>query len=85
MNDVFIKGDFDPKGIHCSPGALKETERLEKVFDEKVQKEKDKKANHFQLSYVNIRSLHCHQKDAAIDDVLINSDLFLAFLKRSTI
>ena len=76
LSDVYIKGQFDSAGIHCSSDALAETERLEQIFDNYVKKEDDKKGNHWKLSYLNVSSLRCHQHDVSIDNFLIDSDIF---------
>ena len=33
LNDIFIKGELEREGIHASPQALKETNRLQSIFD----------------------------------------------------
>ena len=75
-DDIFIKGKVDPAGIHASPEALEETKRLDKIFDENIKKQNDLKKTHWIVSYLNVRSLKCHEKDVAIDNVLMESDIF---------
>ena len=68
-------GKVDPKGIHASPDALKESNRLDQIFDENVKKESQLQERHWVISYLNIRSLKCHRKDVMIDNVLMQSDV----------
>ena len=75
-DDIYIKGKVDPAGIHASPEALEENERLDKIFDENVKKQKDLKETHWIITYLNVRSLKCHKKDVAIDTDLMESDIF---------
>ena len=75
-DDIYIKGKVDPAGIHASPEALEENERLDKIFDENVKKQKDLKETHWIITYLNVRSLKCHKNDVAIDTDLMESDVF---------
>ena len=36
LKDIYIKGKVDPQGIHASPEALEETERLQSIFDQNI-------------------------------------------------
>ena len=38
LADIYISGKVDPKGILASPAALEETNRLESIYDKKVNK-----------------------------------------------
>ena len=76
LKDIYIKGKVDPEGIHASPEALEETERLQSIFDLRVEAKKEHSTNFWKISYLNVRSLKCHEKDVAIDNFLMNSDLF---------
>ena len=75
-NDIYIKGKVDPAGIHASPEALEETKRLDKIFDDNVQKQNDLKESHWIISYLNVRSLNLHKEDVRIDNVIMESDIF---------
>ena len=76
INDIYIKGKVDPAGIHASPEAIEETKRLDKIFDENVQKQNDLKESHWIISYLNVRSLKAHKADLEIDNVIMESDIF---------
>ena len=75
LQDIYIQGDVDPAGIHASPEALAENERLDKIFDESIQKENDIKDKHWIVSYLNVRSLKGHKNDVEIDSTLMQSDV----------
>ena len=75
LADIEISGEFDPKGIHCSPEALAESMRLQQIFDEKVLKLKEQRDLFFKISYLNIRSLRSHQREVASDNYLMDSDV----------
>ena len=69
-------GKVDPEGIHASPEALEETKRLDKIFDDNVQKQNDLKESHWIISFLNVRSLKPHKADLEIDNVIMESDIF---------
>ena len=75
LKDIQISGAFDPKGIHCSPVALAESRRLQQVFDENVLKTHEQRVLFLKISYLNIRSLRCHQKEVESDNYLMDSDI----------
>ena len=43
---------------------------------EQVALQKDLEKTHWIVSYLNVRSLKCHEKDVAIDNELMKSDIF---------
>lgn len=77
LKDIYIKGKVDPSGIHASPEALEETERLQSIFDERVRMMDDIREKHWVISYLNVRNgIKCHYKDIAIDNYLKSADIF---------
>jgi hypothetical protein len=75
LRDIEISGEFDPKGIHCSPEALDESRRLQQIFNENVLKPLEQRVLFLKISYLNIRSLRCHQNEVASDNYLMDSDI----------
>ena len=75
LNDIEISGEFDPKGIHCSPEALAESMRLQQIFDEQVLKQQEQRALFWKISYLNVRSLKGHQKEVESDNYMMDSDV----------
>ena len=43
LEDIYIKGDLEKEGIHASPRALEETERLQSIFNQKIDRTNDLK------------------------------------------
>ena len=76
LQDIYIRGKVDASGIHASTEALRESRRLDNIFDEDVKKQIDLKESHWVISYLNVRSLRCHQKDVEIDNAIMESDVF---------
>ena len=61
LKDIYIKGTLLREGIHASPDALEETNRLQSIFDEKVNKLHEQAKTFWQITYLNVRSLlGCH-------------------------
>ena len=75
LEDLFVTGDMDIKDIRCNEDCLKETQRLQKVFEESEQVKRDKFANHWKISYLNVRSLNAHHKDVSNDNAIYDSDV----------
>ena len=78
LEDIFIVGDFDSKGIHCSQIALTESARLLDVFKSMIETENQLRLKSFKVSYLNVRSLNAHFKDIENDRRLMDSDIFVA-------
>ena len=76
LNDVYIKGPLERDGIHASPDALEETNRLQTIFDQRAIKVKERADKYWQISYLNVRSLKCHKDDVAKDNFLMSADVF---------
>ena len=49
LKDIFIKGKLDRNGIRASPEALEESKRLQKIFDENMEKLKQLKEMFFKV------------------------------------
>jgi exonuclease III len=76
MKDVYIKGDLEQAGIHASPDALAESDRLHAIFDQNLAKISDRAEKYWQISYLNVRSLKCHKEDVEKDNFLMSADVF---------
>ena len=76
LKDIYISGQLDIDGIHCSPDALAETKRLQHIFDENLLKEKEKRNLFWKICYLNISSLRNKQEDVSNDNYLLDSDIF---------
>ena len=79
LEDLFITGGFDPDQIRCNPESLAETKRLELLFEEKEQEEREARARCWKISYLNVRSIqssHGHRQDVACDNLLMSTDMF---------
>ena len=76
LKDIFIRGQVDPEGIHASEVALEETNRLQRIFDERVQTINVQKQNCWKISYLNVRSLKGKQLDVERDNFIMASDIF---------
>jgi len=77
LKDIFINGKVDPEGIHASFEALEETQRLQGIFDERVQQSSIQSINSWKISYLNVRNgIKCHYGDVSIDNYLLSSDIF---------
>ena len=73
--DIYICGELDLTQIRCDPGALEESQRLEKIFDENEAKMNERRSKMWKISYLNVRSLVAHQEDVQKDNFLIDSDI----------
>ena len=76
MKDVYIKGDLERAGIHASPDALAESDRLQAIFDQNLAKISERAEKYWQISYLNVRSLKCHKEDVEKDNFLMSADVF---------
>ena len=76
LKDIYIKGKVDPQGILASCEALEETERLERIFDKRVEKYQEKAKHFWKVCSLNVRSLHCHKEDVAKDNFMTSGDIF---------
>ena len=79
LEDLYITGGFDPDQIKCNPESLAETERLELLFEEKEQEEKEARSRCWKISYLNVRSIKSsagHRKDVSCDNLLMSTDMF---------
>ena len=75
LEDIYIVGEFDPKGIKVSKEALEETERLEQMFISEKEKEDSKYKDCFTISFLNVNRLIPHFKDIISDHMLMRSDV----------
>ena len=75
QEDIHIADGFDKDLIKCNEDALNESRRLEKIFDDAENVKKDKRENHWKISYLNVRSLNAHQEDVSVDNAIIDSDI----------
>ena len=76
MKDVYIKGDLERAGIHASPDALAESDRLQAIFDQNLAKISERAEKYWQISYLNVRSLKCHKEDVEKDNFIMGADVF---------
>ena len=76
LKDIYIKGKVDPADIHASPEALGETIRLQSLFDERVEAIEIQKEKFWKISYLNVKSLKCHQEDVIKDNFIMTADIF---------
>lgn len=77
LNDVYIKGRLDRDGIHASPEALEECNRLQSIFDQNMSKINERAEKYLQISYLNVRSLRgCHKEDIRKDNFMMSADVF---------
>ena len=77
LKDIYIKGTLLREGIHASPDALEETNRLQSIFDEKVNKLHEQAKTFWQITYLNVRSLlGCHKDDVKRDNFIMAADMF---------
>ena len=76
FEDIYIKGPIDKEGIHASVEALEETNRLQDIFDEKVNKLNDQAEKFWRVSFLNIRSLKSNEENVRNDNLLMASDIF---------
>ena len=76
LKDIYISGELDIEGIHSSPDALAETQRLQNIFDENLLKEKEKGNLFWKICYLNISSLRTKQQEVSNDNYLLDSDIF---------
>ena len=76
FEDLFIVGDFSIEQIKCDLDALAESEKLQQMFDDWESVQKDERAKHWKISYLNVRSLNCNKQYVAKDDFLMSADIF---------
>ena len=76
LKDIFIRGQVDPEGIHASAVALEETDRLQRIFDERIETLNEQKKNCWKISYLNVRSLKGKQLDVERDNFIMAADVF---------
>ena len=77
MKNVFIKGKVDPAGIHASPLALEETNRLQTIFDQREEELATRDQKFWKISYLNVKNgINCHYQDVEVDNFLMSSDIF---------
>ena len=65
--------------IKCSDDALKESHRIKELIKVKSQKEEEFKSEHWQISYLNVRSMKSkngQREDVRSDNILMDSDMF---------
>lgn len=78
--DLHITEDFDPAEIKCDEKySLPESKRLSQLFDDDEKAKLEERDKVFKISYLNARSIKAtdgHRKDIALDNVLMNSDMF---------
>ena len=75
LEDIYITGELDLSQIRCNQDALRESQRLLEIFDEREADLAEKRSKTFKISYLNVRSLNAHQDDVKKDNLLIDSDL----------
>ena len=66
---------MEREGIHASPEALEETNRLQAIFDKKVEMFDQKTKNYWKVCFLNIRSLRCNQEHVMNDNFLMSADI----------
>ena len=76
LTDIYIKGKVDPKGILASSDALEETERLERIFDQRIENNQLKYEGFWKICSLNVRSLNKHKEDVAKDNFILSADIF---------
>jgi hypothetical protein len=76
LKDIYISGELDIAGIHCSPDALAETQRLQEVFDDNILKQEQKRNLFWKVCYLNVSSLRSKQLEVSNDNYLMDSDIF---------
>ena len=77
LKDIYVKGKVSSDGIHASPVALEETDRLQSIFDQRLEKLTEQKEEFWKISYLNVKNgIKCHYKDVAIDNFIMAADLF---------
>ena len=75
LEDLFVTGEINIKDLRCNIDCLEESKRLEKKFEESLQIERNRIANHWKISYLNIQSLIAHHEDMVNDNSINNSDM----------
>ena len=75
LEDIYIAGELDPSQIKCDQEALKESERLEEIFNNNQAEEAERRSKMWKISYLNVRSLNAHLNDVKKDNFLLDSDL----------
>lgn len=77
IKDIYINGKVEAEGIHASPEALEETERLQSNFDQRIEKMIIKNEKHWRISYLNVCSIQSHKrKDVEKDNIFMSSEIF---------
>ena len=74
IDDIYISGHFDFKGLGCCSSALKESQRLSQVHLNRNDSNAISK-DFFTISYLNVRSLKAHHEDIKKDNFLLKSDI----------
>ena len=75
LQDIYIRGELDLTQIFCDEDALEESQKLEKIFDQKEVEMMESRSKKWKISYLNVRSLIAHQEDVQKDNFLIDSDI----------
>ena len=75
LKDIFITGKLEREGIHASHLALEESNRLEAIFDAKVQKLDERNQKFLKISYLNVRSLNHNEEHVKNDNFLMAADV----------
>ena len=75
LSDIYIKGTLEREGIHASPDALKESDRLQGIFNQNVAKMDEKAEHFFKISYLNVRSLNDKEDHVKNDNFIMSSDV----------
>ena len=79
LEDIYISGELDVSKIACNPEALKESKRLEEVFNQSEKEKEKKRENCLKISYLNVQSMKSadgHAKDVERDNVIMDADMF---------
>ena len=69
LQDLHIAGEFNIDKIRCSPSALKESQRVAKLYESTIEERLELKTS-LRISYLNTRSLRAH-----LDDIIHCSEL----------
>ena len=75
LEDLYVAGDIKIEDIRCDEASLEESERLERIFEQSKQAEKDKVANYWKISYLNIQSFYAHHLNLATDNAINDADI----------
>lgn len=63
LSDIYIAGDFDPKGIKADTAALIETRRIREIATRRSEDESRKQDNSYTFGFLNVRSFAAHAED----------------------